>query len=147
MFRKFIAPVLIGGAVLGGTLAVAGTASAATPAAASTATAPNDATKGQIKHWLRTHRREIRRAGVEISAKTIGITPQALVADLKAGNSIAGVATQHGVAVQTVENALVTAADGKVDQAVAAGMLSPAEGKVIEAKIPPYVAKGVNRTF
>lgn len=147
MFRKFIAPVLIGGALFGGALAVGGTASAATPAASSTATAPKVATKGQIKQWLRSHRREIRRAAVVISAKTIGITPQALVADLKAGNSIAGVATQHGVSAQTVENALVTAADGKVNQAVTAGRLSAAEGKVIEAKIPQYVAKGVNHTF
>jgi hypothetical protein len=144
MFRKVIAPVLIGGALLAGGVAITDTAYAATPAA--TAPVANHATKGQIKHWLWTHRKEIRQAGVDISASTIGVTPQVLVADLKAGNSIAGVATQHGVSPQTVINALVTAADGKVNQAVTAGQLSSTQAKVIEAKVPAYVTKAVDRT-
>jgi hypothetical protein len=144
MFTKFIPPILIGGALLAGGFAMTGTAYAATPAA--TAPVANHATKGQIKHWLRTHRKEIRQAGVDVSATTIGVTPQVLVADLKAGNSIAGVATEHGVRPQTVINALVTAADSKVNQAVTAGQLSSTQAKVIEAKVPVYVTKAVDRT-
>ena len=83
---------------------------------------------------------------MDISATTIGVTPQVLVADLKAGNSIAGVATQHGVNPQTVINALVTAADSKVNQAVTAGHLSSTQAKVIEAKVPAYVTTAVDRT-
>lgn len=144
MFTKYIAPVLIGGALLAGGVAVTGTAYAATPSA--TSPVANHATKGQIKRWLWTHRTEIRRAGVDISATTIGVSPQVLVADLKAGNSIAAVATQHGVSPQTVINALVTAADGKINQAVTAGQLSSNQAKVIEAKVPTYVTKAVDRT-
>jgi short-subunit dehydrogenase len=143
MFKKVIAPVLIGGALLSGGVAVTGTAYAATPAATPVA---NHATKGQIEHWLRTHRKEIRRAGVDVSATAIGITPTVLVADLKAGNSIAGVATQHGVNPENVVSALVSAADGKVNQAVTAGQLSSTQAKVIEAKLPAYVTKAVDRT-
>ena len=144
MFTKFIPPVLIGGALLVGGVAMTGTASAATPAAP--APVANHATKGQIKHWLRTHRKEIRQAGVDISATTIGVTPQVLVAELTAGNSIAGVATQHRVSPQTVIKALVTAADSKVNQAVTAGQLTSTQAKVIEAKVPVYVTKAVDRT-
>ncbi len=145
MLKKFVAPVLIGGALLVGGVAVTGAAYAATPAP--TAPVADHATKGQIKDWMRAHRRDIRQAGVAVSAKTIGVTPQVLVADLRAGNSIAGVATQHGVSTQAVVNALVSAADGKVDQFVAAGKLSSTQAKVVEAKIPTLVDKAVARTF
>jgi hypothetical protein len=145
MFRKLGASVAIGGALLGG-LAMTGTAYAATPTPAASAS-PSHATKGQLKHWLRTHRKEIRKAGLDISAQTIGVSPQVLATDLKAGNSIAGVATQHGVSTQTVVNALVTAADGKINQAVSSGKLTQTEANAIEAKVPSLVSKAVDHTF
>jgi hypothetical protein len=143
VFKKIIAPVIIGGVLLGG-VASSGVASAATPTpAAKTSTA----SASQIKTWVRHHRRELRRAGLYLSAKTIGITPQTLKSDLKAGNSVAGVATQHGVSTQTVVNALVSAADGKVSKAVTAGKLTSTQASTIEAKIPGAVTKLVNHTF
>ncbi len=144
MLKKIIAPVVIGGALLGG-VATTGAAYAVTPTA-STAT-PTHAGKGQIKAWIRAHRKEIRKAGLDLSAQTIGITPQALRADLKAGNSIAGVATQHNVNPQTVINALVSAADSRVNQAVGAHQLTSTQASKIEAKIPGRVTKVVNHTF
>jgi urease alpha subunit len=147
VFKKIIAPVAIGGALLGGTLTVAttGAAYAATPAASTTA--PSSPHKGQVKAWVRSHRKELRKAGLDISAKTIGVTPQALRADLKAGNSIAGVASQHNVNPQSVINALVSAADTQVNQAVSANKLTSTQASKIEAKIPGWVAKVVNHTF
>jgi hypothetical protein len=144
VLKKFIAPVVIGGALLGG-IASAGVANAATPAAATAA--PSQTGKGQLKAWVRSHRRELRKAGIAISAKTIGITPQALVADLKAGNSIAGVATQHNVSPQTVVDAVVRAADGRINQAATAGKLTSTQANKIEALLPARVTKVVNHTF
>jgi len=143
MFKKIIAPIVVGGVLLGG-VATAGVASAATPNAS--ATAPSHAGKGQLKAWVTSHRKELRKAGLEISAKAIGITPQALRSDLKAGNSIAGVASQHGVNPQTVINDLVNAADSQINQAVP-GKLSSTQAQKIEARLPARVTKVVNHTF
>ena len=74
MIKKIVAPVVIGGALLGG-MATTGAAYAATPAASTAA--PSHVTKSHVKAWLRSHRKELRRAGLDISAKTIGLTPQA----------------------------------------------------------------------
>lgn len=144
MLKKLIVPVVIGGALLGG-VATAGTAYAAAPAA--TTTAPKQAGKGQFRTWVRADRKELRRAGLDTSAKTIGITPQTLRSDLKAGNSIAGVASQHNVNPQNVVDALVGAADTRVNQAVTAGKLTSAQGSKIEAKLPTVVTKIVDHTF
>ncbi len=143
MIKRFIAPVVIGGAVLG-SLTMSGIAGAATP----TPTAPSShTTKGELKSWVHSHRKEIRKAGLDLSAKTIGITPQALVTDLKAGNSIAGVASQHNVSPQTVITALVNGADARINQAVTAGKLTSAQASLIEAKLPARVTKIVDHTF
>lgn len=142
MLKKVIAPVVIGGALLGG-VAITGTAYAATAPAS---TAAHDG-KGQIEAWVRAHRKELRKAGLDLSAKTIGITPQALRADLKAGNSVAGVATQHNVSPQTVVNAVVSAADSQINQAVTGHQLTSTQASKIEAKLPGWVTKVVNHTF
>jgi hypothetical protein len=144
VFKKIIAPVVVGGVLLGG-VATTGAAYAAAPAA-STAT-PGHAGKGQLKAWVQAHRKELRKAGLDVSAKSIGISPQELRADLKAGNSIAGVAAQHGVAAQTVINALVSAADNQVNQAVGAHRLTSTQANKIVAKLPGRLAKVVNHTF
>lgn len=148
MFKKIIAPVALGGAVLGGAvLGGVATAGAATPAPTASTTAPSHAGKGHAKAWLRSHRKELRKAGLEVSAKTIGISAQELRTDLKAGNSIAGVATQHNVTSQTVVNALVSAADNQINQAVTAKKLTSAQASAIEAKLPARITKVVNHTF
>ena len=144
MLKKIIAPVVIGGALLGG-VAATGTAYAATPTASSTAQA--HAGKGELKAWIRSNRKELRKDGLAVSAQTIGITPQALRADLKAGNSVAVVATQHNLNPQTVINAVVSAADSQVNRAVTANKLTSAQATKIEAKIPGRVTKLVNHTF
>ncbi len=145
MLKKLVAPVVIGGALLGG-VAAGGTAYAAAPTTSATTT-PHHAGKGPLRSWVRAHRKELRKAGLTISAKAIGITPQALAADLKAGNSIAGVASQHDVNPQTVVTALVSAADARVDQAVNAGRLTSTQGSNIGSRLPTVVTKIVDHTF
>ena len=144
MLKKFIAPVILGGTLL---VAVGGTASAATPAPAAHAGhhAGHHAGKGPLHDWLKANRKAIRTQAVDISATTIGITPQVLVTDLKSGESIAQVATANHVQPSTVIAALVSAADAKVGQAVSAGTLTSAQGQKIEAKLPAFVTKVVDK--
>ena len=143
MFKKFVAPVVIAGVLLGGaTAATAGVASAASP---TTASAP--AGHHALKSWIRAHRRQIRQAALAVSAKSIGISPQALRAELKSGKSVAQVAGEHGVAAQTVIGALVAAADARIDQAVTNHKLSSDLATKIKDALPARVAKAVNHVF
>ena len=142
--KKVIAPVVIAGALLGGGIATTGAAYASTPAAT-----PSTATTGAhaVKAWVKAHRREIRKAGVAVSAKAIGVTPADLVTELRSGKSIAQVASEHNVSSQTVESALVKGADSKVAKAVSTNKLSSTLADKIEAALPGYVAKAVNHVF
>ncbi len=147
MLKKSIASLVIGGALLGGA-ASAGAAYAATPSAATPpAGTTSQATSHPIRTWLQANRMEIRKAGIAISAKTIGITPTGLVSELRSGKSVAGVAAEHNVSAQTVIDAVVGAADAKVNQAVAAHNLTSTEANRIESMLPGRVAKVVNHTF
>jgi hypothetical protein len=82
---------------------------------------------------------------VQVSAKTIGITPETLVNALRSGQSIAQVTQAHGVDVQAVVNALVQAADARVGQAVGDHTLTGAQGAKIEAALPAAFTKVVDR--
>jgi hypothetical protein len=148
MFTKLIAPVLVGGALLG-SVAVGGTAFAATPAtpapAAHAAAHPAHAATHAGRAWLKAHRRALRRSVVVISASTIGVTPEALVTELRSGTSIAQVAGQHDVSASTVESALVTAADAEVAKAVTAHELTQAQADRITAALPARITKVVDR--
>ncbi len=146
MFKKIVAPVVIAGVLLGGAATLtAGTAAAGTPAAAT----PVAAATGHhaVKAWLKAHKHQIRKAGLAVSAKAIGVTPQALKAELKSGKSVATVAGEHGVSTQTVVTAAVNAADSQVDKAVKAGKLTSDQAAKIKAALPARVTKAVNHTF
>ena len=144
MFKKLIAPVVVGGVLLG-SLAVGGVAAAVTPTTTSTPAAHVRAPRAH--RWLRVHRKELRAQGLAISAKTIGITPQALRADLRSGESIAQVASANGSSAAAVEAALTTAADNAVKQAETAGKVTATQATVIEARLPARIDKAVNHVF
>ena len=152
MMKQILAPVVLSGAVVGA-LALSTTAGAATPiptptpTPAASATAPTHAGRGAAHAWLKAHRKELRAAGVTVSAKAIGITPQALAADLKAGTSVAAVAGQHNVSVATVVGALDNAAVAEVNQAVGSHRLTQGQATRIEAKLPGLLTTWVNHTF
>jgi len=151
VLKKVIAPIIISATLLGG-VAVAGNAYASAPAATAGAAPHSTAASTQpgahpLRAWLRAHRREIRRAGVAISAQTIGVTPQDLVTELRSGKSIGGVAGEHNVSAQTVVDALVAAADSKITTAVSEHKLSSTAAAKIEAALPARVTKAVDHTF
>ncbi len=142
MLKKTVAPLVIAAALLGG-LAVSTSAYAAAPPTAASATV--HAGKQPLRAWLRAHRVEIRREGAIISAKTIGVTPQVLFSELHSGKSIAEVAGEHNVSAQTVVNALDSAVDAKITQAVTDHTLTQTRAQKIEAVLPKYLTDAVNR--
>jgi hypothetical protein len=144
--KKLIAPVVIGGVLLTG-VAAGGAAYASAPAATTAVATAKAPGHHALRGWLRAHRKEIRRVGVVISAKTIGVTPQVLVADLRTGKSIAEVAQANNVSPQTVVNALVSAADAKVTQAVSDKKITQTEADKIDAALPGLITKAVDHVF
>ncbi len=152
--KKMFATVTVG-LVLSGMVGVglsaglASPAGAATPASVSTptATSPGTSTRHPLRAWLRAHHKAVARNTVEISAKTIGITPKALVAALRSGESIAQVAQAHSVDVTTVVDALVRAGDKQVGYAVTNHRLTPAQGAKIEAVLPRATTTIVNHVY
>jgi len=145
MLQKLVAPVVVSGALLG-SLAVGGTAYAATPTPTpATATAGAGSHHGAARAWWKAHRRAIRAEGLAISASTIGVSRQTLVAELRTGTSIAQVAGEHNVSASSVESALTTAADAKVAAAVTAGKLTQTQADTLTARIPARVDAFVTR--
>ncbi len=61
---------------------------------------------------------------VDIVAQTLGISVDDLIAELQGGKSVAQVAQEHGVALDTVVNAIVAERETALDQAVADGRLT-----------------------
>ncbi len=143
--KRIVTPIAIGGVLLIGATSAGFTdaAYASTPAA----TTPVQSTNGGIGIWLRSHRRQIAHAVVAISAKTIGVSDQSLVSDLRSGTSIADIANEHAVSPQTVVNALVKAADAALGKAVTNHKLTSAQATKIEGVLPGRVTKLVNRVF
>ncbi len=141
-FTKTIATASVA-AVLGFTgVSVAGAASTTTaPNAPTSASAPATA---KIGHTAKALRRRIRRQGGVLAAKTIGIKPADLRKELLAGKTIAAIATEHGVLPQTVINALVSAANSKVDAAVTAKKITATRAVKLKARIDKAIPKIVN---
>jgi transposase-like protein len=145
VLKRIVTPIAIGGVLLIGATSAgfASSAYASTPAA----TSPVQSANHGVGAWVRSHRRQIAHAVVTISAKTIGVSDQSLVSDLRSGKSIAEVANDHGVSTQTVVNALVTAADAAVGKAVTDHKLTSAQATKIEAVLPGRATKVVKRVF
>lgn len=119
-------------------------AAAAVTGGSSTSTTPPTSAPNEARH---------RHAGVRvlahalaISARTIGVSPKDLVADLKSGNSIAHAATAHHVAPQTVVDALVKAATDRIDAAKQSGKITAAQAATLEQKAKTRADKFVNAT-
>lgn len=76
------------------------------------------------------------RAGiVASSAKAIGVTPKDLVAELRTGKSIADVAGEHNVALDTVKAQIMSDAKAKLDALVQAKKLDQAREDALLAKL------------
>ena len=146
--KKTFAAVTVGLALsVAGAGVGAGLASPADAATPSVAAGPAATAPHPVRAWVRAHRKALARHTVEISAKTIGISPKSLTASLRSGRSIAQVAAAHDVDVQTVVHALVAAGATQVGQAVTNDKLTAAQGSTIEAALPKVVTKVVDHVY
>lgn len=60
----------------------------------------------------------------EVAASVLNLSPEALRAELSQGKSLAQVATERGVSVSTLKNAILDAQKARISQAVANGRLT-----------------------
>ncbi len=84
------------------------------------------------------------RVALDAVAKAIGIDEATLRTELQ-GSTIAAVAANHGVDVQTVIDALVADADTRIDQAVTDGKLTQSEADTIKSQLTDKITTAVNR--
>jgi len=82
--------------------------------------------------------------GEDVIAKALGITTDELKADLKNGQSIADIAKAKGVDTSTVVQAIVDAANAKLDQAVTDGKLTKDQADKIKANETQMITAMVN---
>ncbi len=87
--------------------------------------------------------RRVRAAG-HVAADTIGIEPKALRTAVRDGQSVADVARSHDVDPQAVIDAIVAAANTKIDAAVDAGKIDADRAATMKEKVPVRVTKLVN---
>jgi hypothetical protein len=127
---------------VGGLALVSAGGATATPTPTST---PGATAKAHVGR--RALRRRVLRGAVKVSAKSIGIPPKDLVAQLKTGKSVAQVATAHGVSPSKVVSDLVTAGDKRVDTLVSKHRITAERGAKIKARIPTLADKFVNHVF
>jgi hypothetical protein len=95
-------------------------------------------------HRARVHvRRLLHRAG-GIVAETIGIGRKELRQELRSGRTIAEIATGHGVDPRAVVDALVTAANQRIDRAAAAGRITAQRAAQIKERVPERITRLVD---
>ena len=149
--RKILASTAAGLAIASGAVALGAfgpvTAFAQTGQNPTTATAqPADGTAdANGRHGKLRHR--IAKAVVKDAADTTGIPAKDLLAALKGGQSIAEVATAHGVDPQAVIDKLSADAVARIDKAVADGKITAERGETMKGKVPERVTTIVNRHF
>jgi hypothetical protein len=89
----------------------------------------------------------IRRGLVRVSATYLGVTPAQLRTELKAGKTLAQVATEYGKSVAGLEQAITTAVKTRLDKAVTAGKITSAQEQKVLSGLQSRLDKLVNRTF
>jgi uncharacterized protein (DUF433 family) len=153
-----VAAVLgLAGVSVAGATANAGSAQPATTTAAAVtgATGASGATGatgakagGAVKPAARkaaraVRRRRLRQAG-KLAATTIGITPAELLKELRAGKTIATIATDHSVQPQAVITALEQAAAAKIAAAEGANKITAARAAKLTTRFNRVIPNLVN---
>ena len=97
------------------------------------------------------HARAMRAKGargglLKAAATYLGVTNAQLVTDLRAGKSLAQVATAKSKSVDGLKQALLAALKQKVDAAVAAGRLDTARAQKLLERAPAHIERLVNRS-
>ncbi len=131
-----------GGVALAG--AATGGGSSPSDHAAASSVAAESHRHPALRHRTRVHiRRMVHRAG-GIVADTIGIDRKTLRQEIRSGKTIAEIATAHGVDPQSVVDALVAAANQRIDTAVAHGRITAERAARIKERVSDRIARLVN---
>jgi lambda repressor-like predicted transcriptional regulator len=77
-------------------------------------------------------------------ADTLDMTPREIVQDLRQGQSLAEIGQAKGVSTDTLKSAILTAADEKLDQAVADGKLTQDQADKIMPRLTDNIDKILN---
>jgi len=83
---------------------------------------------------------------LKAAATYLGVTNAQLVTDLRAGKSLAQVATAKSKSVDGLKQTLLAALKQKVDAAVAAGRLDAARAQKLLERAPAHIERLVNRS-
>ncbi len=141
--NKFIASSLAGLTLFGGSVAIA--AGFAGTAGAEDNSAQSTPDQGQGREGNREQRRDVAKAALKTAAETIGIDAKDLATELRAGKSVAQVATENGVDPQTVIDAMVAKANTRIDEAVANGKLTAERATTLKTKVAKRITTMVNK--
>jgi len=133
--KQLVATVALAGAVTAGTAGMA--------FAADGDSAPAKDPTAQAAH----PRLRARLALGDLVAKTIGIERADLRSELKSGKTVTEVAQAHDVDPQAVVDAVVSAVNQRVDEAVASGKITAERGDTIKGKVTDRVNTLMNRQF
>lgn len=88
-----------------------------------------------------------RAALVRVAASYIGISADQLRAQLKAGKTLAQIATAQGKTVAGLEQAITAAVKARLDKAVAAGRITSTQEQQTLNRLAGHLDTLVNRTF
>lgn len=81
---------------------------------------------------------------LDAAAEAIGIDVDTLKSELSSGKSVADVATEHGVSVDSVVNAIVADASAHLDQEVADGNMDQSKADEIKSTLTERITAMVN---
>src|SRR4051794_20137577 len=120
--RTIIATAATAAVLASSGVAIAGATSSdssSTPTATAAPAAGHAAKPARVHRFrLRRQLRRLAKGAGGVITKTIGIDRKTLRTEIRSGKTIAQIATEHNVQPQTVIDALVKAADKKIDAAV-----------------------------
>jgi hypothetical protein len=142
---KKVLAILVTATLLGaGGLAVASATESPGGSTSAPTTAPPPTGTGNSERGA--VRVEMRRLAFKTAADTIGISSADLLEAMQGGHSIADVAKSHGVDVNRVVDAVVSALDTRIQQAVDSGKITSEQAAKLEQAVATRVPKLVNST-
>ena len=86
-------------------------------------------------------------AALQAAAKAIGVSAATLASDLRTGQTVAAVAATHNVSASSVEKAVVTAVDSRIQELVSSGRLTAAQASTLTAQASQRVDTWVTETY
>jgi hypothetical protein len=78
-------------------------------------------------------------AEMDAAAAKLGMTTQELMTELRAGKSLADVATEKGVGADELKAAIITAVTAQIDQAVSDGKLTQTQAEQLKSKLDSQI--------